>query len=175
MMRLLRMTICCLFGLLLSTTAMAESATVTRAARLTLNPYTDAQVIATLQGGAAVEILERRGGWYRVKTVDGRNEGWLRMASVHLGEQSAAESETSFWGSLFAWTGRSQSRTTVATTGVRGLSEEEINAAAPDAAAVKRLDLFAASDKDARQFAAGIELQDRKVNELPKDAKESKK
>lgn len=149
--------------------AFAESATVVRATQLNAAPYTDAERKGILRGETRVEILDRNGGWYRVKVEGNGNEGWVRMASLRLGERSAEESESSFWGSLFSFTGRSQSRDTVATTGIRGLSEEEINSATPNPAAVAALDGFAADANTARDFAARLKLQEQRVAELPED------
>lgn len=151
-------------ALALSFTALAESATVVRASQLVAEPYVDATSRGTLARESSVETLERRGGWYHVRTEDGR-EGWVRLSSIRLGE-TAAEAEGGFWASLFSFTGRSQTRTASATTGIRGLSEEEIRDAVPDDAAVARLAEFSANDDEARRFAAEIGLEPRAVKSL---------
>lgn len=142
----------------------AESGTVVRASQLLAQPYSDAQSRGVIRGETGVEIVERQGGWYHVEAEDGRR-GWLRLSSIRLGE-AAAEEEDGFWASLFSFTGRSEARTASATTGIRGLSETDIRDAVPDAAAVKRLDGFAADDREARHFAAQIGLAARDVPPL---------
>lgn len=165
-----------LMALLLTAPALAsETATVVRATQLTAAPYTDSESHGVLRGEQRVEIMERQGGWYRVATDDGRR-GWLRMSSVRLGEAEKAEAGSGFWSSLFSFTGRSQTRTASATTGIRGLSEDEIHNAIPDQAAVARLGTFAADDAQARSFASEIGLAQHEVESLPKtDNKSDKK
>lgn len=145
----------------------AESGVVVRASQLLAAPYSDADSRGILRGEAQVEILERRGGWYHVRSDDGR-DGWLRLSSIRLG-QAEEEEEGGFWASLFSFTGRSQMRTASATTGIRGLSEEEINAAEPNPAAVERLATFAPDDADTQRFAAEIGLVEREVGPLPEE------
>src|SRR5690606_18781170 len=90
--------------------AFADSGTVTRATQLVQAPQTDAAQITTLREQQTVDILERLGGWYRVRTTDGR-EGWLRLSNVRLGAVQKEEESGGFWASLFSFTGRSQART----------------------------------------------------------------
>lgn len=152
---------------LLPAAAIAESGTVVRATHLVAAPYADAATLGILRGETAVEIIERRGGWYQV-TGAGRT-GWVRLSNIRLGEVEAGE-EGGFWASLFSFTGRTQARTASATTGIRGLSEEEIRNAVPDNAAVTRLAQFAPDDAEARRFAAEIGLEAHAVKPLPEKA-----
>ncbi|HEX6929505.1 MAG TPA: SH3 domain-containing protein [Gammaproteobacteria bacterium] len=144
--------------------AQAETGTVVRATQVLVAPYTDAASRGVLRGDQQVEIIERKGGWYRVTADDGR-EGWLRLSSIRLGK-AAAEEEGGFWASLFSFTGRSQARTASATTGIRGLSETEIRDATPDPRAVERLATFYPDERDTRKFATDIGLQVRDVEPL---------
>jgi hypothetical protein len=78
----------------------------------------DAVVIAQLPRGAAVEILQRNGGWLWVRA--GEREGWVRVFSVRGGNAAPA---TSFWGkikSAFLQSG-ADSRGVVAVAGLRGI------------------------------------------------------
>lgn len=152
-----------------ATTALAESGTVTRATQLVAAPYSDAASRGVLRAQQQVEIIERQGGWYQVTADDGRT-GWLRLSSIRLGEAEQAESGGGFWASVFSFTGRSQARTASATTGIRGLSEEEIHDAIPDARAVERLTDFYPDEREARSFAAAINLRANKVESLPEKA-----
>lgn len=157
-----------MFMLALPFVALAESGTILRATQLAAEPYADAASRGVLRGDSTVEILERDGGWYRVRTAD-RREGWVRLSNVRLGE-AVAEEDGGFWASVFSFTGRSQTRTASATTGIRGLSEEEIRDATPDNAAVTRLAQFAADDAETRRFASDIGLAKRDVKPLPEKA-----
>lgn len=163
-----KVTMLMMCALALPVVAMAESGTILRATQLVAEPYADATSRGVLRGDSVVDILERDGGWYRVKTND-RREGWVRLSNVRLGE-AAEEEEGGFWASVFSFTGRSETRTASATTGIRGLSEEEIRDATPDNAAVMRLAQFAPDDTETRQFAADIGLKSRDVKPLPEKA-----
>lgn len=163
-----RATIILAFGLsCVPLAALGEPGTVTRATQLAAAPYVDAESRGMLERDAGVEIVERDGGWYHVKANDGR-EGWVRLSSIRLGAV-AEEEDGGFWASLFSFTGRTETRTASATTGIRGLSETEIRNAHPDAAAVARLADFAPSDAEARRFAAEIGLQAHEVRPLPEE------
>lgn len=148
--------------LLAPVVALAESGTVTRPTQIVAAPYSDAAAKGMLREQQSVEIIERQGGWYNVKADDGRT-GWLRLSSIRLGAIEKEEESGGFWASVFSFTGRSQARTASATTGIRGLSAEEIQGAEPNPAAVKRLANFAPDDSDARAFAAGIGLKAQNV------------
>ncbi|HEX6927960.1 MAG TPA: SH3 domain-containing protein [Gammaproteobacteria bacterium] len=147
--------------------AFADEGAITRATQLLAAPYVDAGSRGMLERDTPVEVIERDGGWYRVKADDGR-EGWVRLSSIRLG-QAAEEEEGGFWASLFSFTGRTHTRTASATTGIRGLSETEILNARPDPAAVARLAGFSPSDKETKRFAAEIGLQARDVKALPEE------
>jgi len=155
--------VCVLSGL--PAVVLAESGTVVRATQLVAAPYSDATARGILREQQQVEIVERQGGWYHVKSDDG-STGWLRLSSIRLG---AAEKEETggFWASVFSFTGRSQARTASATTGIRGLSEEEIRDAKPNPEAVQRLADFAPDDQDTQAFAAKIGLKIQKVEPMP--------
>ena len=154
--------------LLLAASAHAgETGTVIRASPLLAQPYSDAASQGVVRGETGVEILERQGGWYRVQADDGQS-GWLRLSSIRLGEAEEEEAG-GFWASLFSFTGRANTRTASATTGIRGLSEAEIRDAKPDLVAVQRLDAFASDERDARRFAKTLGLATRNVQPLPEE------
>lgn len=146
----------------------ADSGTMIRASGLSSSPDATSQSLGIIRGQTSVEILERDGGWYRVKASDGRT-GWVRMANVRLGGATAKEEETGFWGSLFSFGSRGSTRTATATTGIRGLSEEEINAAVPNEAAVRRLDDWRSNAAEAQRHAGEGGLAPVDVSALPED------
>src|SRR5258706_15265975 len=67
----------------------AEPATVIRATELKQEPATDAAAVAQLPEGTAVEALERKSGWTRVKAPAG--EGWGKMLALRYGGAAAAK------------------------------------------------------------------------------------
>ncbi|HYG31952.1 MAG TPA: SH3 domain-containing protein, partial [Methylophilaceae bacterium] len=106
-----------------------------------------------------------QGGWMRVKAEAG--EGWLKMTSIRLGVAVAAKGDSGL-GSLakMALTGRSGNTGVTATTGVRGLSPEELKNATPNPEAVKQLDQYASSKTKTQAFASAGKLQAQSVEYL---------
>jgi len=143
---------------------LAEPATVIRATDLKQEPATDSATLAALPENTAVEALERRGGWTRVKA--GGGEGWVRMLSLRFGGDAPAKPGASGLSQAFnvARTGTSG---TQVTTGVRGLDAEQIAAAQPNPAELAKLQGFAADRDAAASFAAQGKL-DAKPVEYPK-------
>jgi hypothetical protein len=137
--------------LLLPAIALAEPATVIRATDLKQAPATDAVTVAALAENTAVEVLERKSGWTRVKAAAG--EGWVRMLALRLGGATAAKPGASGLTQMFnvARTGTSG---TQVTTGVRGLDAEQIANAQPNAAELAKLEKFAADRDAATGFAS---------------------
>jgi len=138
--------------LLLPAIALAETATVIRATDLKQEPASDSATVAALAEQTAVEVLERKSGWIRVKAAGG--DGWVRMLALRLGGAAAAKPGASGLSQMFnvARTGTSG---TQVTTGVRGLDAEQIANAQPNPAELAKLEKFAA-DRDA---AAGFASQ----------------
>ena len=146
-LRSLALSIC----LLLPLAAVASDAVVTRSSSLHAEPFSDARAVTSLSRGAAVQLMERRGGWYRARS--GGAEGWIRMASIRLQERSQAGGESGLSESLrFVGTGRSGSRGSQATTGIRGLDKRELSQASPNRAALAQLDKYAVDERAARRF-----------------------
>lgn len=138
----------------------AEPATVIRATELKIAPATDAATVTQLSENAAVDALERKGGWTRVKA--GNSEGWVKMLALRYGAAGAAKPGDSGISQLFN-VARSGTSGTQVTTGVRGLDAEMLSTAQPNAGELKKLDGFAASAGAAGSFAASGKLAARPV------------
>jgi hypothetical protein len=140
--------------------ALAEPATVIRATELKKEPASDADTVANLAENAAVDALERKSGWTRVKAAGG--EGWVRMLSLRYGGTVPAKPATSGATQLFnvARTGTSG---TQVTTGVRGLEAEQIVNAQPNPNELAKLQNFAAERPAAESFAAQGKLEAQSV------------
>ena len=147
--------------LLLPLAALAEPATILKPTELKKEPATDAATVATLAENTAVDALERKSGWTRVKA--GANEGWVRMLSLRFGEPAAAKPGASGFTQLFnvARTGTSG---TQVTTGVRGLDAEQLATAQPNPAELEKLEKFAADRGAAEKFAAQGKLSAKPVD-----------
>jgi len=159
---------CALFALLLCMVlpVQAEPGHVIRSCDLMDEPYRDANVLTSLDEGADIEILKRKGGWLNISV--GEQAGWVRMSKVRKGEVVAApDSGTEVSGVLELASGRAGTGNVVATTGVRGLSEEELKEAKFNAVEIKKLESFAAPEKRARNFARNGKLVARRLEFLP--------
>jgi hypothetical protein len=150
--------------LLLPAIAFAEPATVIRATELKQEPASDAATVAQLAENTAVEALERKSGWTRVKA--GNAEGWVRMLSLRFGAAGAAKPGASGLSQLFN-VARTRTSGTQVTTGVRGLDAEQLATAQPNPAELAKLEGFAADRDAAAKFAAQGKL-DAKAVDYPK-------
>ena len=153
------MTRLALLLLLFPALALAQSATVIRATDLKQEPATDSATLAALPENASVDALERKGGWTRVKSTSG--EGWVRMLALRY-KAGSAKAGDSGAKELYnvARTGSSGTQTT---TGVRGLSAEQISNAQPNLGELNKLTGFAADRGAASGFAAEGNLSAKSV------------
>jgi hypothetical protein len=156
------------FALFTAILPSAEIGTTRSAADMLSAPKSDARAVGQLAENSRVEILERRGAWLRVKR-DGAG-GWLRLHQVRLGEGAQ---KTSSEGTKMLWnvgqTGRSGASGIVATTGVRGLSADDLKTAKPDPKQVQILDGHRANDAQAREQARAAGLHENQVAHLAKE------
>lgn len=145
--------------------ASAETGTVLKADPLRTEPFRDARAVATLATGDRVEILLRQGAWYRVKTA--RGSGWVHMLSVRRGEAAKAGAASEASGLLALASGRAGTGKVVATTGIRGLDEEQLKAARYSESELSYSDSLVANTAAAAKFAASGKLAARAVDYLP--------
>ena len=158
-------------GLWLAITGIAcageQGATIKRDV-LKAEPFRDAKTIATLAAGEKVEILKREGGWYYLSTK--RGKGWIRMLSVKRGQVSPKSAGKEASGLLDIASGRAGKGQITATTGVRGLNEEDLKAAKFNEEEVKTMESFTTSAQEAERFAAKAKLSKQNVPFLPAPA-----
>lgn len=150
-----------LLALLFPPLALAAPATVIRAVDLKQAPASDAATVVALAEQSGVEVLERKGGWTRVRTAAGA-EGWLRMLALRYAATGDAKQGDSGIVQILnvARTGTSG---TQVTTGVRGLDPEQLRNAKPNAAELKRMQGYRASPDAAAAFAERGRLQPKQV------------
>ena len=141
----------------------AKSGTALKADDLKAEPFRDAKTVAKLATGDKVDILKKDGGWYQVKSAKGK--GWVRMLSIRKGDARKGSSGAS--GVLALASGRAGTGKVVATTGIRGLNEEELKAAKFDEAELKRAESYASNKPEAAKFAASGKLAARPFDYLP--------
>ena len=134
-----------------------EQAFTNRATELKDKGGADARTVASLPEGTAVKVLERGGGWTRIEA--GGQQGWvrvfhLRFPAVAQAASSSSANPLSTLGSALGLGGRDTARgSTVATTGIRGLTPEDLKNANPDPAALRRMQSYRADRPAAEQFA----------------------
>src|SRR5437773_388474 len=107
-MKRVLVVLACVFPLVV----LAEPATVIRSTELKKEPATDS---ATLTENTAVDALERRGGWTRVKAAAA--EGWVKMLALRYGAGGGAKQGDTGLTQLFN-VARTGSSGTQVTTGV---------------------------------------------------------
>ena len=133
--------------------ALAGPGELARDAELHAEPFRDAEVLTALEAGTALDVGERRGGWYRVEAAGRR--GWVRMTRVRLrGDAATGEGDSGVDEALgMLTTGRSGSSGVTVATGIRGLDEAGMVNASPDFAALDRLGRYAVDGRAAERFA----------------------
>jgi hypothetical protein len=134
-------------------------------------PFLDAAAVGKVPARTAITVIERQGGWARIKV--GATAGWVRLLTVRLGNPDPAKNDTAFLASLGVGKQRSASGPT-ATTGVRGFSEEDLKAARPDPEQLGRMDGFAVTAARAADFAAAGKLSAQAVPYVTTDGKSGK-
>lgn len=149
--------------LLFSGLALAEPGVALKDDQIRAEPYSDAKITGNISRSQQVNILSRKGAWLNVQTP--KAKGWVRLLSVKRG--SATGSGTSASDVLDLASGRSGTGKVVATTGVRGLNEEDLKTAKFDESQVKALESHTQSSSQARTFARAGELKAVKFEYFP--------
>ena len=126
-----------------------EAGSALKADTLRAEPFADAKAAGTLNKGDAVDILNKKGAWLQVKSQSGA--GWVRLLSVKRG---GASSGNALGGAIDVASGRAGTGKVVSTTGIRGLSAEELKAAKFNEDEMKKMESYATSAADAEKFAS---------------------
>ena len=147
-------TVLLAFILSLAASAWAQDQAVTgRATDLRERNATDGRSLASLPENTPVKVISRAGAWTKVET--GGKSGWVN--AFHLRFPVAVEKSSSGGGlaavtSMFGGGSRSN-QPTIATTGIRGLSPEDLKNSKPDAAAFQKAQTYRADKPAAERFA----------------------
>lgn len=152
-----------LWSLMQSVAMAGESGTALKADAIRAEPFGDAKTVATLATGDKVDILKKSGGWLQVKSAKGK--GWVRMLSIRKGDAKKGSGEAA--GLLGLASGRAGTGKVVATTGIRGLNEEDLRAAKFNEQEVELAESYAVKKSDAQKFAAQGKLVARPFDYLP--------
>jgi SH3 domain-containing protein len=137
-----------------------EQAFTNRSTELKERGANDARTVATLPENTAVKVLARAGGWTRVDA--GGQNGWVRVFHLRFPTTVDSSSKASSGGgggflsgvtSMLGGGRQTSQPTTIATTGIRGLSPEDMKNASPDAAALAKAQSYRADKPAAERFA----------------------
>jgi hypothetical protein len=133
-----------------------EQAFTNRSTELKDRGSNESRTVTTLAENTAVKIVARGGGWTQIEA--GGQRGWVRV--FHLRFPTTVDStQSSSGGGLSSLTsalgfGRQKSQTaTIATTGIRGLSPEDLKNANPDPEALRRMQGYRSDKPGAERFA----------------------
>ncbi len=133
----------------------AETGSALKNDSMRFEPFSDAKVTGSFTRGESLEIIKKQGAWLQVKTKKGA--GWVRLLSVKRGTSSSAGNQTS--GVLAVASGRAGTGQVVSTTGIRGLSEQDLKAAKFNETEVKTLESYTLSAEQGKQFATAGKLK----------------
>lgn len=132
-------------------------------------PYSDARKTGDIKRGEKLWIIGKKGAWLNVKTA--KTGGWVRLLAVKRGASGGNEIK----GVLAVASGRAGTGKVVATTGVRGLQEEELKNAKYNEAEVRKLEGYTQTAKQGRQFAQSGGLKPVRLDYLPQAMEEGEK
>jgi hypothetical protein len=160
-----------LFFALLALAAPAwaqDLAFTNRATELKERGAADARALASLPENTAVKVLSRSGGWTQVDA--GGKAGWVNAFHLRFPVAMERSGSSSGGGFLSGITsaiggGRSQQQANLGTTGIRGLSPEDLKNASPDGAALRKAQSYRADKPAAERFARDGKLASVPVEE----------
>ena len=146
--------------------ALADEAGFTnRSTELKERAAPDSATLATLAENTPVKVLARAGGWTRVEA--GGKSGWVRVFHLRFQgavEQSSSGSGFASLGSAIGLGGKSE-QARLASTGIRGLSTEDVKNASPDPQALARMQSYRADRPAAERFAREAKLAENRVQD----------
>lgn len=132
---------------------------------LKAKPFSDAETLTGIAANTKVEVLQRKSSWTQVK-VAGKT-GWVKMLSLRLGDASGQKKRgDSGLAALFNVASTGNSGSTV-TTGVRGLSEEQLKNTTANPQELEAAQAYAVSKAEAKRFAQAGKLSARNLDYLP--------
>lgn len=141
----------------------ADSGVMLKTEPVRKEPYTDAKVVATLNAGDKIIIVQKNGGWLNVKYA--KTAGWVHMLSVRKGDVKKEKNVADNLKALA--TGRAGKGQVVATTGIRGLNEEELKSARFNEEELSHAEKYQTARVEAQGFANQAKLQAVKMDYLP--------
>jgi hypothetical protein len=150
----LRTALAVILVTLASAAGAQEQAFTNRSTELKDRGANDARTLATLPENTSVKVLARGGGWTRVEAAG--QSGWLNVFHLRFPATTETGSSGGFLSGATSFIGggrNTSQKATIATTGIRGLSPEDIKNASPDTAALAKVQSYRADKSTAERFA----------------------
>ncbi len=126
-----------------------EAGTALKTDIIRAEPFADAKTVGNLSKNDSVDILNKKGAWLQIKTK--KSAGWVRILSVKRGGTSNANGAQ---GAIDVASGRAGTGKVVTTTGIRGLSAEDLKAAKFNEDEMKKMESHTLSPIDGQSFAS---------------------
>lgn len=142
-----------------------ETGTALKPDEIKAEPFTDAKTVGRIAKGDRVEIVTRQSGWLQIKA--GGKAGWVRLLSIRRGQAAQTNVAQEVGSVAGIATGRTGSGQVVSTTGVRGLSAEELKQAKFDEKQIAKAESLSVPSDEARRFAGQVGLATQNVKFLP--------
>lgn len=153
---MIKKTLFCLLALLASTqSSAAETGLVLKPDQLRADTFNDAKVVGSVNKNDRIEILNKKGAWLEIKSAG--KSGWVRLLTVKRNNAGG----TDVAGVVGVATGRSGTGKVVSTTGIRGLSAEDLKTAQFNETETKKLESYTTNTDEAKQFASSGGLTSR--------------
>lgn len=162
-MKFFKVAVPVFFILCMQSVFAVETGTALKADAIKKEPFSDAQTIATLEVGDKVNIFKKDGGWLSVTSAKGN--GWVRMLSIRRGDAKKGKGVAESFMGLAS--GRAGTGKVVATTGIRGLSEEDLKSAKFNAGELNLAESFTTTRTEAQNFAKQGKLKSQSLDYLP--------
>jgi hypothetical protein len=158
-----------LFAVLAGSVRAEPQAFTNRATELRERGAPDAPGLASLPENTSVKVLGRSGGWTHVEA--GGKSGWVNVFHLRFPgavEGSSSGSGLASLGSALGFGARND-QARLATTGIRGLSTEDVKNASPDPQALARMHSYRADKPAAERFAREAKLAEAHVDDPTKE------
>lgn len=130
----------------------AETGTVLKADQLRATAFNDGKVVGNVNKNDSVTILNKQGAWLQIKA--GSQTGWVRLLTVKRNSSGGGNVA----GAVGVATGRSGTGKVVSTTGIRGLSADDLKTAKFNETEIKKMESYAVSASEAKSFASSAGL-----------------
>ncbi len=154
----------CTGMLLMGGACAGEPAYTVRPTELKAKPFTDAATVASLAESSKVDVLERKASWLQVKAPAAT--GWIKMLSVRFDQLGASPKGGDSTLNTLYNISQTGSGGAVATTGVKGISEQDLRTPRPNGAELQKMHALDTSPAEAEAFARAGKLRSTEMHYL---------